>query len=211
MWKFWGKVSHLLNTKGFFQGVCGVCIVVIILQYILLHNKNTRFANTWTPFVGMTTGERVRARQNAAYDGAVVFPGNGHRYKVFKAPQPQNAQLSWLDAMRECEKLGGHLCTITSSLENKFVLDLVSRDVGSTFWLGALRIWGSTSWEWVTEEPFAAFAYWGREQPNNRLGEIYLGLSAKYDGGPWRWHDFLGLGEARNYWANGYICEWEPE
>lgn len=60
----------------------------------------------------------------------------GHSYKVFEEV------LSWKDAQRRCEAMGGHLATISNSAENRFVLNLVKAkfpkpDSQDAIWVGA--------------------------------------------------------------------------
>ncbi|MBV6342446.1 C-type lectin domain-containing protein [Candidatus Magnetobacterium casense] len=47
----------------------------------------------------------------------VVNPANNHTY------QRIDTQMTWADAKANCEKLGGYLATITSTDENKFLID----------------------------------------------------------------------------------------
>ncbi|GAG01894.1 unnamed protein product, partial [marine sediment metagenome] len=58
---------------------------------------------------------------------AVSF--RGHRYRLYAQP------MSWHDAKRFCERLGGHLVTITSKEESDFATDLVRKAGGDT-WIG---------------------------------------------------------------------------
>lgn len=58
--------------------------------------------------------------------------------------------LRWADARALCEKLGGHLLTITSREENEFIASLFP--FGSWFWIGLNTTAGGQ--EWVTGEPF---------------------------------------------------------
>lgn len=59
--------------------------------------------------------------------------------------------MRWEDARACCEKLGGHLLTITSREEDEFLASLF--EGGCFFWMG-LQV-GERGPEWVTGEPFA--------------------------------------------------------
>ena len=68
----------------------------------------------------------------------------GHRYLFI----PKFS--GWDDARALCERLGGHLLTITTKEENNFIASLFPG--GSWFWIG-LRT-GESGQAWVTGEPF---------------------------------------------------------
>jgi hypothetical protein len=58
---------------------------------------------------------------------------NRHKYKLF------NYSTNWDDAAEYCEKLGGHLVTITSEEEQSFVCDLLNSSTKDYCWLGGYR------------------------------------------------------------------------
>ncbi|MFH0879571.1 MAG: protein kinase [Lentisphaerota bacterium] len=58
--------------------------------------------------------------------------------------------MNWKDARAFCEKLGGHLVTITSSEENQFVESLMPE--GSWFWMGLETT--PRGHQWITGEEF---------------------------------------------------------
>ena len=74
---------------------------------------------------------------------------NGHHY-VF-VPK----FVRWEEAKAFCEKVGGHLLTITSREENEFVASMFPH--GSWVWLGLRTT--ERGQEWVTGEPFEFNAY----------------------------------------------------
>ena len=73
----------------------------------------------------------------------------GHRYLFI----PQC--LTWDQARAVCEKMGGHLITITSSEENAFLASMFPH--GSWFWIG-VKTTGKGP-EWVTGEPMEYRAF----------------------------------------------------
>jgi Leucine-rich repeat (LRR) protein len=71
--------------------------------------------------------------------------------------------VTWPEAKRICESLGGHLVTITSEEENEFVASLFPLG-GSWFWIGLVV--GKEKQTWITGEPleFRAFVNVLQEQ-----------------------------------------------
>ncbi|MBR4726282.1 MAG: hypothetical protein IK080_00150 [Clostridia bacterium] len=116
---------------------------------------------------------------------------NGHSYKIV------NQTVSWTEAKAACERLGGHLATITSEGEQKFIESL-NKDQ-SRLWVGGYRD-ENYVWYWVTGEPWS-YSHWGSGEPNNNGGH-----ETKLTVWPLEWNDLAddNLGE-----QSGYICEWE--
>lgn len=128
-------------------------------------------------------------------DGAVVFAGNGHAYLVVVVP----SSITWLQARDRAIALGGHLATVGSAAEDRFVLDLARehpeafRSNGTGPWLGArrTRVDGGTpdtGWAWVDGTPWS-YTGWREGQPDDtdRL-EDYLALYAP-EGVDLGWND----------------------
>ena len=83
-----------------------------------------------------------------------------------------NYATTWNDALEICIELGGHLATLTSALENEFVIAQSDR-----VFIGLFQNTESSNysepnggWEWVTGEPFE-FSYWGYNEPNDLYSE----------------------------------------
>ena len=131
----------------------------------------------------------------------------GHRYKLF------NEGMTWQQAKKYCESIGGHLVTITSEGEQSFVYDLLMMNgEKNSYWLGGFK--GSNgNWRWVTNEPFN-YTKWGWNQPDGDGSALMIYFST---GNGWPmgvWNDlnsdgtcgdqtFFGI---RNF---GFICEWD--
>jgi hypothetical protein len=124
---------------------------------------------------------------------AVRYEGN--YYKVYYS------DATWVEADRICSGLGGHLCTVTSATESRFVKGLPSES-SRFLWLGAADADGS--WSWVTGERFS-YTDWLPGEPNGGDRETYL-LMTDYYTGSWGWND--GTDEVYSGMF-GYICEWE--
>ena len=111
---------------------------------------------------------------------------NGHRYLFI----PQF--MTWEGARVFCEKLGGHLLTVTSREESDFVLSLFPD--GCWFWLGLNTT--EHGHEWVTGEPFKFSNFVDRMQERWLGPKIFIGQWSR-DGVP----------NAHNC----FMIEWDPE
>jgi len=123
---------------------------------------------------------------------AVVF--GGHWYKVF------DETMSWHEAKKRCEAMGGGLVCIETPAEQTYIAKLAA---GRYLCLGATDEVKEGEWVWINGAPFT-YTCWMESQPNNYGGsENFL---ATYDGGDWVDVDDEGSG----FWMpTGFICEWE--
>lgn len=98
---------------------------------------------------------------------------NCHYYQLVEAGRQQ----SWIDAESVARGmtyrgLKGHLATITSAEEQKFIARIATlmRFDGELAWLGGSQMPDSQEpaggWRWSTGEPFG-FTFWGPGQPDN--------------------------------------------
>ncbi|MDF1812388.1 MAG: protein kinase [Verrucomicrobiales bacterium] len=77
----------------------------------------------------------------------------GHRYQWIGLALP------WAEAERFCERLGGHLVTINSADEWKWLnLDFLKKELKfpryNMIWVGATDLGHKGTWQWITGEPF---------------------------------------------------------
>jgi hypothetical protein len=139
-----------------------------------------------------------RPTPTATEDRRILNPANQHLYLYIKIPR------YWHGARDFCAALGGHLVTIQSPSENKFVYDLaVSGNTDFGTWLGGTDEENEGTWAWVTGEPWN-YRNWERDndvqtEPDNKDAESdYL----RFDGWDKDWHS--------NHNAEFYfVCEWE--
>jgi hypothetical protein len=123
----------------------------------------------------------------------------GKYYKLF----PQ--QLSWHEASRRCQQMGGRLAVVTNETQNRFLARLVSENGLAAAWLGATDEQIEGRWVWVDGSPMR-YSNWdpvGR-QPNNKQGlEHYLVLWVSHDG---KWSD-----QPTNSIeiSPSFICQWD--
>lgn len=134
------------------------------------------------------------------------------RYEVYREA------LTWEEAYARCEKLGGHLVTITSEQEQNTVIGLMTAQGVEMTWLGGYTSYdgyGGIVGHWITGEQFS-YAPWGTDEPSRQdkdgTPEWYLMLWNIPRKGGWTWND------ERNdpYTVNsgmrktmGFVCEYE--
>jgi outer membrane biosynthesis protein TonB len=135
------------------------------------------------------------ANTSSIPNGAAKYGSN--YYKVYYS------DVTWAEAEQICGDLGGHLCTVTSAGESRFVKDLLSEN-SRFLWLGATDADTDGQWAWITGERFS-YTDWLSGEPNGGDREIYLLLTDYYTGS-WGWND--GTDEVYSGMF-GYICEWE--
>ncbi len=131
---------------------------------------------------------------------------NGHRYQIF------DTSMSWNEAEAYCESLGGHLVTINSEEEQKFIEDnLLTLGTKKTYLIGLSRTTSEEPWTWITNESFD-YSNWDNGEPNS-TSENYVHMYANTGNfGTWNnTFDFVE-GTGSHSTANaGFICEWEAE
>lgn len=140
-------------------------------------------------------------------DDAIKY--NGHYYKAF------DMQMTWKQAKEYCEKMGGHLVTVSSETEEAVIENLALSQ--EQYWLGATDENKEGQWVWVTGEEWN-YTNWANGQPDNehsfasqyvKEGENYLVYHIGLKG----WNDTVNdtsiwkgtVDEA----TTGFICEWE--
>ncbi|HIZ22746.1 MAG TPA: Ig-like domain-containing protein [Candidatus Blautia faecigallinarum] len=128
----------------------------------------------------------------------------GHRYQAF------DDTMQWSAAKLKCQQRGGHLVTITSPAEQKFIEKMISKKKRDIYWIGLYKQ-GSTK-KWVTNEKVS---YLNIEKEN--YGQNYFGIYSRdpkesqqeWEAGQWYDHDNILRKDFWDYTRTGYICEWE--
>ncbi|MFX1506079.1 MAG: right-handed parallel beta-helix repeat-containing protein [Promethearchaeota archaeon] len=113
---------------------------------------------------------------------------NGHEYRLIRSDK------RWIEAKLDCEARGGHLVTITSSVENTLVTGLAQ--MGS-IWIGLTDEIIEGEWQWVTGET-VNYTNWNLGEPNDAGGEDYVEM---YDYGEWN--------DLPSDNTLPYVCEWD--
>ena len=133
--------------------------------------------------------------------------GTGHRYKVI------TSSLTWSQAKKRCEDLGGHLATITSNQEDEYIKRLLptAKKEELHFWIGLTDDGREGRWKWITGE-VSKHSSWGDGEPNNYGGnEDYATIASSPKGAHHgRWNDFDGPNRVHKIIV-GFVCEWEDE
>jgi len=120
---------------------------------------------------------------------------NGHRYQLF------NDVVSWEYAKEYCERIGGHLVTISDEDENLMLTSFLNNhlsDKVTHYWIGATCSDNSENMQWVTGEPFE-YINWNKNEPDN-AGQYWMNITPQTG----KWNDYLN-----RYATMGFICEFD--
>lgn len=131
-----------------------------------------------------------------------VIPSNAmkfgdHYYAVFEDTA------SWWDAYFQCQKLGGHLATVTSQEEAIAVQNYLNNRGDTCVYAGMWYNSNESRWTWVTGEEMA-YADWAPTEPD--LGDnqdCFYGVMWENDG--YQWRAFPETDDT----ISGYLCEWD--
>jgi YD repeat-containing protein len=164
-----------------------------------------------SPAAGPAEGKAgSKAETSAAPQSAAPtkFASYGaHTYARYDIP------MSWAEAKSYCERLGGHLVTITSWDEQQWVYDTFN-ETKDIYWIGCS--WQNNAWKWVTGEAFS-YSKWCTES-TDYLNEWCRGVILMDEG-------FVKIDDGVIYYADagewgfctpilldinfGFICEWD--
>lgn len=146
-----------------------------------------------TIYCGYAIGEKLNVRDMQL--SAKIRYGNS-MYCLF------DYSVNWYTAKALCEKMGGHLATITEAGEQDVIKNLSDYGTLTGYWLGAADFNLEGDYHWVTGEPFS-YAAWANGQPDNSIrycsdGEDFLEQHPGLNG----WNDaYSTIGN------RGFICE----
>ncbi|MBE7499156.1 MAG: PQQ-binding-like beta-propeller repeat protein [Verrucomicrobiales bacterium] len=165
--------------------------------------------------LGATTSQVARVTVRGA-DGVVLWPVNGHGYL-----RVEDSGISWDEARRAAETLGGHLVTISTAAENAFVAGLLQGAPPGEwgYWLGGSQEPAADGdptkgWNWLNREgPFPGvnggtpYANWHADEPNGPTTEVQRLTLGRFreSGRPDTWND-----ESMAFMVDGYLVEFEP-
>ena len=125
------------------------------------------------------------------------------KYRVY------NINMTWEEAKKYCEELGGHLAVITSQNEQDQIYELLKDEKLEAYWLGAYVQNGV--WNWVTDEKFE-YENWYENEPNGGGDYMYMQIfTAKYTNAcNGYWDDTWNEGDrGGGVKVHGFICEYE--
>ena len=99
-------------------------------------------------------------------------------YKLF------DEKKTWSQAEAHCMGLGGHLASIQSPEEHKFVADLGLVSDEEIAYLGGSDLGEEKKWVWTDGTPFE-YTNWLEGEPNNSLGDEDCMMLWKQKGDKW--------------------------
>ncbi len=160
----------------------------------------------------------VTAMSVARAAEVIVWPVNGHAYQRVDA-----AGITWTAARVAAEAaihagMRGHLVTVTSAEENRFLTEHASLGAGGAdrlerHWMGGYQVAGASEpaggWVWITGEELA-FTNWAPGEPNDwppPPGEDRLLFYQPFNSDGKQWNDAPDNFAAP---ALGYVIEFEP-
>lgn len=126
-------------------------------------------------------------------DDAVQY--NDHSYYIYET----DGSVTWEEAKKLCEKLGGYLMSVNSVDEAAFIAENMPEG-GDYYWVGGYY---SEGWQWLTGESMD-YTAWINE-PSESVAEIYGYVGISENG----WQYFLENGIWNSTAVSGYICEWD--
>ena len=130
--------------------------------------------------------------------GALEF--NGHYYKIYDGVCD-----TWEEAAEYCNKLGGHLATITSAEENEALYSYITSNNYTTAYFGLTDKNSEGVWEWINGEE-VVYTNWHSDEPNNDNREDYGMFYWKFSDGTWNDGNFMNGTQSDE---RVFICEWD--
>lgn len=160
------------------------------------------------------SGGGYRAQDQMSFQAVQSVSGQTHasRYELVKS------SMSWEDAARRCQEMGGHLATITSQSEMDQIVSMAEAADLRYIWLGGYTSYdsgGNVFGHWVTGESFS-YQPWSLGEPSrvdlDGIDEWYIMLWNIPSLGGWTWNDQRNDPAAAvpsMADSMGFICEYE--
>lgn len=114
-------------------------------------------------------------------------------YQVFQT------EMNWDEANTYCLEIGGHLATITSENEQRFIESLLTEE-HQGYWLGGTGEPNSKNWKWITDEKWE-YSNWDIGEPNYSGEYLQIYTNGKWDN---TYNDGDHGGGIKKH---GFICE----
>lgn len=125
---------------------------------------------------------------------AQIEEKNGHLYALY------DTSLTWAGARDQAVFMDGHLATVNSQDEQKFLTAMVEKGEKNSYWIGA-ETQDYQIWRWITGESFD-YRNWSQNQPDN-YGNIEDKAAIYSADGTWN-----DLNNEDRY-GTGFIVEYE--
>ena len=170
------------------------------------HNGRNSGKNTYTVFVAQ---EAVPIERDDEIGRMEAESYEGHTYQAFYSGR------SWDEAEKFCEKHGGHLVTITTDKEQKFLERYLAKaEKPQSYWIGLNSGKNKQFTKWITGEVLK-YSKWSEGNPDGNEPSYNcarIAASEYADENGWTmkrgtWDDVGGT----YYSIVGFICEWDEE
>lgn len=138
----------------------------------------------------------------------------GHTYKVY------NSAKTWKEAEKFCEKQGGHLVTIGSSGEQRYVENLIKFEEKTSYWIGLNK--KSGKWKWVDGTKLSYTNYGSSFENESAKDDCACMFSRTRTFDEWQadegaWDDARNDASFDSDYPDivlsdyGFICEWDSK
>ena len=144
-------------------------------------------------------GRTLITEATSIADNYMKYTFTGNTYSIIEN------KMTWPNAKLYCEKLGGHLVTISSKEENDFIQETLKRNNLNNYTaIGYSDIEKEGKWKWVTGED-SVYTNWDLSwpEPNNGIGMGEQDYAFMISNGTWD-DGFSGSTAI-------FICEWEKQ
>ena len=146
------------------------------------------------------TAQQLRDDATTSYSAIFVAPdGSRHMYRMYRGVK------YWVEARAFCEALGGHMATLTTPEENKFVHGFMQENGFTTAYFGLMDEERDRTWVWVTGEP-VEYTNWDSNEPSYSTHERYGMYFYKHTEGTWNDSHFYEHWDDQEW---SYFCEWD--
>lgn len=126
----------------------------------------------------------------------------GHYYYV----QELEEDITWDEAEKYFESLGGHLLIINSQEENDYAFQYMNESGYTSAYFGLTDEKNDGEWKWVTGED-VTYTNWASGEPNSESSsENYAMFYYKFTDGKWNDGGITTVGN-----RNTYLCEWDKK
>ncbi len=112
-------------------------------------------------------------------------------------------QLTWQEAKKRCEGMGGRLAQVNSQAENDFLMKLAVERKLAAIWLGATDEVEERTWLWSNGAGLAFNNFANGQPDRSRSGKRYLVMMLKGQVGWW-----CNQPSQSDDWSPGFVCEW---
>ncbi|TRY71512.1 hypothetical protein TCAL_06101 [Tigriopus californicus] len=111
-----------------------------------------------------------------------------------------NWSLDWLQAARNCQKLGGHLVEIETQDEQNG-LTSIARIIGEDFWIGLTDIGHDGNYRWMYSGNEVSYTNWAANEPDGGIPQSCVMMFSGYG------YDFGWTDIKCTEWSAHPLCE----